>query len=120
MVRLAVVTVLLALAAPSAARAADVSVANGMLRYAATPGAVSNVTFTETTTGTVQIAIGADDSDGLTALAGCTPGTPVVCTGVTSAAIDAGDGNDRITAGYRDADDAFIGLTSIPTVISGG
>jgi Ca2+-binding RTX toxin-like protein len=116
--RLAVLTVLLALAAPAAAQAADVSVTNGILRYAATPGKVSNVTFTETAPGTVQITTGDRDDDGLTPLAGCVAGTPVTCTGVTSAAIDAGDMADRITATYGDP--PTNGLLNIPAVINGG
>src|SRR6478609_3066856 len=121
MVRLAILTILVALAAPSAARAADVFVDNGVLRYTAAPGKTSNVTFLESGAGTVQISVGSGDNDGLTPIApNCLPGTPVTCTGVTSAAIDAGDQNDRITAGFQDTVGAFFGLMNIPVIISGG
>ena len=120
MVRLAVLTVLVALAAPSAARAADVVVDNGVLRYTATAGKTSNVTFLESGAATVQISVGSGDNDGLTPGTGCLPGTPVTCSGVTSAAIDAGDQADRITAGFQDTVGAFFGLMNIPAVINGG
>jgi Ca2+-binding RTX toxin-like protein len=118
MVRLAVLTVLLALAAPAVARAADVSVTNGILRYTATPGKVSNVAFVESAPGTVQINVGAEDTEALNPLAGCAAGTPVVCTGdtgVTSVAADAGDMSDRITA-----TSGTSGLVNIPAAINGG
>src|SRR5262249_53088872 len=51
-------------------------------------------------------------------LTGCTPGTPVVCSGVQSAAIDAGDMSDRITATYGEP--PVNGLLTIPAVINGG
>ncbi len=121
MVRLAILTILVALAAPSAASAADVFVDNGVLRYTATPGKTSNVTFLESGAGTVQISTGSGDNDGLTPIApNCLAGTPVTCTGVTSAAIDAGDQNDRVTAGFQDTVGAFFGLMNIPVIISGG
>src|SRR4051794_36094303 len=101
MVRRAAVVIALALAAPSAAQAADVSVSNGVLRYAAAPGHKSNATFTEAPAGTVTITRGDADDDVLS-VAGpdCSsgPGTGATCTRVTSAEIDAGDGADRITA----------------------
>src|SRR6478735_4061440 len=121
MVRLAVLTILVALAVPSAARAADVFVDNGVLRYTATPGKTSNVTFLESAPATVQITTGTGDDDGLTPIfPTCMPGPPVTCSGVTSAAIDAGDQGDRITAGFQDTVGAFFGLMNIPVVISGG
>ena len=42
-----VLVVLVVLAFPTAARAADVSVSGGILRYTAAPGKKSNVIFTE-------------------------------------------------------------------------
>jgi len=120
MVRTGVLTVLAALLWAAPAHAADVSVTNGILRYTATPGKKSNVTFVETGAGAVQITAGTGDEDGLNPLTGCVAGAPVVCSGVQSAAIDAGDMSDRITAGYVDTNNTFFGLTSIPAVISGG
>src|SRR3954469_15535488 len=110
MVRLAVLSVLVALTAPSAARAADVVVDNGVLRYTAAPGKTSNVTFTETSSATVTVAREmSTDKDPLTLAAGCTGTTDsAICTGVMSAAIDAGDGNDRITAGFQDTAGTFF------------
>jgi hypothetical protein len=121
MVRLAVLTVLVALAAPSLASAAEVSAVGGVLRYKATPGKQSNVIFTETGTQRVEVTVAAGDEDGLTAVTPeCSPGTPVVCTGVSSAVIDAGDLADRITATYRDMSNQIVGLQNIPALINGG
>ena len=44
----------------------------------------------------------------------------MVCVGVTSAVIDAGDMSDRIAAGYLDDQGDFLGLTSITATINGG
>jgi Ca2+-binding RTX toxin-like protein len=124
MVRLAVLTVLVALAAPASARAADVSVSNGVLRYTAAPGKVSNARFTETAAQTVVINRDSADDDALVAGAGCVlavaPDTFATCSGVTSAAIDAGDQADRITASYRNMANQVVGLENIPAVIFGG
>src|SRR5689334_20332095 len=105
MVRRLAVMLLLALAAPSAAHAADVSAVNGVLRYTATPGHISNVTLVEGAPGTVTLSRGDKDDDVLTVQAPeCTPGpgTGATCTGVKTAVIDAGDLADRITAGALD------------------
>jgi hypothetical protein len=123
MVRLAVLTVLVALVAPSLASAAEVSATGGVLRYKPTPGKQSNVVFTETPLNSqrVEVTVATGDEDGLAAvLPECTPGTPVVCTGVTSAVIDGGDQADRITATYRDMSNQIAGLQNIPAIITGG
>jgi hypothetical protein len=122
------IAVLLALVfvPPATAHAATVSVdANGLLKYTAAAGQKNNVTFAESPNGTVTVGVGAEDQDPLVAGQGCTPGagSTVVCPGVTSATIDAGDVSDRITA-YdvdEDHDNAFLfGLTTIPAIITGG
>src|SRR3954453_11865201 len=101
--RVAVLTAL-ALAFPAAARAADLSVTGGILRYTASPGHVSNVTFVEgTTEGPVQVFVTratATDDDPLLVGAGCTgDADSATCSGPASVVIDAGDQSDRITAG---------------------
>src|SRR4051794_6847786 len=121
------IAVLLALmfVLPASARAAAVKVdASGLLTFTAEPGKVNNVTFAEGPNGTVTLGVGAENNDPLVPGTGCsTVAATVVCTGVTSAAIDAGDMSDRITAYDVDEDNnnAFIfGLTTIPAIISGG
>ena len=118
MVRRLALVILLALAAPASARAADVSVTNGVLRYTGSPGHQSNATFTESTTATVVVSRGDADDDPLSVGAGCTsgPNAGATCTGVTSAVIDAGDMSDRITA----TQGTTPLLTTIPATISGG
>jgi hypothetical protein len=120
--RLAVLLALL-LVLPASAHAADLSVdASGLLVYTGTPGKVSNVRFTETGPGQVSVEQFAVtlNGDTLTAGAGCTQANPSICTGVVSAALDAGDMSDRLEAGYRDANEAFFGLLNIPAIITGG
>jgi Big-like domain-containing protein/hemolysin type calcium-binding protein len=119
MVRRAAVVIALVLAVPAAAQAADVSVSSGVLRYAATAAHKSNATFTEGPPGVVTITRGDKDDDPLTPGSGCVAGPPVVCSGVTSAVIDAGDGADRITAGALDDHGNFAGL-AVPAAITGG
>ena len=120
--RLAVLIALaLALVAPAAAAAADVSVSGGVLRYAATPGAVNNVSFTEKPAGTVTVERGLKDVDPLVAGTGCRPGpaaASVTCTGVVQAEIDVGDMSDRVTATFEPPDAG--GLINIPAAITGG
>jgi hypothetical protein len=123
--RLAVSIALILLVLPASARAADLSVdANGVLRYSAAAGKVNNATFAEGPDGTVTVGIGTENDDPLVAGAGCNPvAATVVCTGVVSAVIDAGDMSDRITAYKVDEknDNAFVfGLTTIPAIIAGG
>ena len=123
MVRRLAVLIVLALAAPSAAQAADVSVTSGVLRYTAAPGKVSNATFTENAPGSVTIAreTGTDTDPLVVVGTGCSgTATSVTCPAVTSAVIDAGDMSDRITAGVVDDMQNFTGLTTIPTTITGG
>src|SRR3954467_3356626 len=125
MVRRLVVSIALILfALPASAHAADLSVdAGGVLNYTAAPGKKSNVRFTEGATGTVTVESfpgqGQDDDD-ITPGTGCTGANPYVCTGVVSAVLDAGDMSDRLEAGYQDSDGTFFGLTSIPTILTGG
>src|SRR3954452_10009360 len=111
-----VVLIVLALAAPSAAHAAEVSASGGVLRYKATPGKVSNVVFTETGAGVVQVTTLSDDTDGLSPTGPECSGTPITCSGVTSVAVDAGDMGDRITATYGDRANPS-GLKNIPAII---
>lgn len=123
MVRRLVLPIALVCAFPASASAADVSVDGGLLRFSAAPGKVNNVTFEESTTTAAEVTIttGIGDEDPLVAGAGCTAiAATVVCSGVMSALIDAGDGADRITAGWRDGA-TFRGLSrAIPAVILGG
>jgi copper(I)-binding protein len=119
MVRRLAMLIVLSLAAPSAAHAAEVSVSGGVLRYTATPGKKSNVVFTETGADVVQVTTLSDDTDGLSPVAPECAGTPVTCTGVKSAAIDTGDLGDRVTATYGDRTNPS-GLKNIPAIISGG
>ena len=121
--RLVVLTVLAALAAPATAGAADVSVTNGVLRYTAAPGKVNNARFTETVAQTVLINRDSADDDPLVAGTGCTlavADTSATCIGVTSAAIDAGDQADRVTASYRDMSNTVVGLLNIPVIVTAG
>ena len=119
--RLALTFVFL-LALPASARAADVSFSSGVLKFTAAPGKVSNVTFVEAPTGTVTIERITDDKDTFGTVTNCArdSDTVVTCTGVTSAVLDAGDMSDRLSAGFLDDEDAFRGLSSIPTTIIGG
>src|SRR3954453_17408805 len=123
MVRRLAVFIVLALAAPSAAHAADVSAVGGVLRYTAAPGKISNVTFVEGAAGTVTISRGDKDDDVLSVQAPeCTPGpgTGATCVGVKTATIDAGDMADRVTAGALDTATPpnFTGLKTITTTIN--
>src|SRR3954453_13419230 len=126
--RLAVLLALL-LVLPASAGAAGITVDDAkVLHYTGTPGKKSNVRFTEISPGVVRVeqfpsspADPADDD--LDPGAGCTPGNPSTCSGVASAAFDAGDLSDRLEAGYLAvaSDPAtFAGLTSIPAIITGG
>ena len=93
------VVAVLALCAPASARAAEVRVENGVLKYGGVPGRVSNTTFASAAGGAVTITRGAEDDDELHPGAGCmTVGMDVSCTGAERAEIDAGDMSDRITA----------------------
>src|SRR5689334_23189131 len=105
MLRGIVVAVALMGALPASARAADISVdANGVLRYTAAPGKVSNVRLTETAAKTVSVeqfaSVPLDDNLVAAPGSNCTPTNPSVCTGVESAVLDAGDMSDRIEAGW--------------------
>jgi len=114
------VLIALAFAMPASAQAADVSVSNGVLRYTAAPGKVSNVTFVEDG-GTVTIDRASTDTDPFGTVTGCTEvsETRVTCTGVTSAVLDAGDGADRLQAGFVDAGGQAGGLR-VPATLIGG
>ena len=120
--RLVVSIALIVFALPASAHAADVSVDAGLLRYTATAGAKNNVTFAEGPAQTVTVGVATDDNDPLVAGPGCTAaGATVVCAGVTSAVIDAGDMSDRVTAYKVDDSGAFVfGLSTIPAIINGG
>lgn len=122
MVRRLGVLLALMLVLPASARAADLRVESGVLKYTAAAGKVSNVRFTETGTGTVRVERFplTEDDDAITPGPGCTPTNPYVCTGVTSAILDAGDQSDRLEAGFLDANNDFHGLDNIPTIITGG
>lgn len=121
MVRRLVVTFALFLALPASARAADVSVNGGVLRFTAAPGLVNNVTFAESPPGTVTVGVATANEDTLVAGAGCTPaGTTVVCSGVTSAVIDVGDESDRVTAAAVDDDNNIVYALAVPATITGG
>ena len=64
----------------------------------------------------------ADDTDPIN-VTGCTGlrRRPYTCDDVTIAVLDAGDLSDRITAGYLDDTNAFVGLKTIPIrTLSGG
>jgi hypothetical protein len=124
MVRRLAVSIAFLLAAPASAQAADLGVTSGVLRYTAAAGKVSNVTFLETAPNSVTVERFplSKDSDPITPGPGCSPGAgnTAICSGVTSAAIDAGDQSDRIAATYETTPDVFAGLTTIPVAIAGG
>ena len=111
----------LILCMPATAQAASLTVSGGVLRYTATPGRISNVTFMETSPGTVIVTRGErgrrrDQRLGL-------PGGALTftCGGVTSRLeLDAGDMSDRLTAGFLDGAGAFQGVSSVPVEIAGG
>jgi hypothetical protein len=125
MLRRLVVLLALAFVLPPSAHAADVTLTDGLLRYTGAPGKVSNVNFDESlaTPGNVTVTRVTDDNDAFGIVTGCTPTSPTVvtCTGVTSAAIEAGDMSDRITA-YAVDDDSnrVLGLNTIPVIVGGG
>jgi hypothetical protein len=102
---------LLALAFPASAHAASVSVASGVLTYTATPGDTNVIALAETAPGTVTVTPQPGDNDAFGGGTGCTPnGHGDTCTGVTSVVVDAGDGNDTISA---------AGLTTIGAALHG-
>lgn len=94
--------VVLMLAAPSTAHAAQLSVSDGELRYTAAAGRVNDVTFDQTGPSTVRVTRDvSEDDDPITGGAGCVANTPsadFTCTGVTRVVADAGDAADRLTA----------------------
>ncbi len=114
MVRMVALLVLMGLAAPSAAQAAEVTVSGGELRYTAVAGRINDVTFDETAPGVVQVTRDTvEDEDAFTG-AGCavnTVGSDYTCSGVTRVVADVGDRSDRITA---------TGLETLPATLSGG
>jgi hypothetical protein len=107
--------VMLMLAAPSTAHAAQLSVGGGELRYTAIAGRVNDVTFDQTGPGTVRVTRDtAEDEDEISGGAGCVANTPeddLTCTGVTRIVADVGDRADRITA---------TGLEPLPSNLLGG
>jgi Ca2+-binding RTX toxin-like protein len=107
--------VVLMLAGPSTAHAAELSVSGGALRYTAAAGLVNDVTFDQTGPGTVRVTLDApEDDDDITSGAGCvahTPGVDYTCSEVTRIVADVGDQSDRITA---------TGVETLPSTLSGG
>jgi Ca2+-binding RTX toxin-like protein len=100
------------LAAPAAAHAASVSVSNGVLTYTAQAGAINNVAVAQTDPDTVTVTRLTADTDLFGGGAGCTLANNVdTCNGVSSVRVDAGDGNDSISA---------AGLATIPATLMGG
>ena len=120
MVRRLLAVMVLVLAAPSAAHAAELRVSDGVLEYIAAPGFVSNVTFEETGPGTVEVTRVTEDRDPITLGDDCTGSGPYMCTGVTKAMLDAGDMSDRLMATFKTLDDRTVGLTTIPVTLAGG
>jgi Bacterial Ig domain/RTX calcium-binding nonapeptide repeat (4 copies) len=88
-----------------------VSVSSGILTYTATPGDTNVIALAETAAGTVTVTPQPGDTDAFGGGTGCTPnGHGDTCTGVTSVVVDAGDGNDAISAS---------GLATIPATLNG-
>ena len=120
--RLALTFVFL-LALPASARAADVSVSSGVLKFTAAPGKVNNVTLAESPTATVTVGVATEDADhprrrGRLLERRSDRRMP---RGVTSAVIDVGDMSDRVTATAVDETNTVLfGLNTIPTTILGG
>jgi Ca2+-binding RTX toxin-like protein len=107
---------LLMLAAPSTANAAQLTMSNGELRYTAATGRVNDVTFDQTAPGTVRVTRDSapdQDEDQITATgcAAATPGDDYTCSGVTRIVADVGDRSDRITA---------TGVETLPATLSAG
>jgi|GEM_PF-3104366 len=106
-----------ALALCDPAAAATLSVSGGVLEFNATGGRRNVVNFTQVAAGTVRVArevIAGGDEDGITSASGCTANTVAViytCTGITSVVVNAGDGDDRISA---------AGLQAIRATLRGG
>jgi hypothetical protein len=113
MPRRLVLAALLTLVFPTSAHASSVSVASGVLTYTGTPGHTSVLGIAQTGASTVTITRQAgDDDDFGSGGAGCpASGSVVTCTGVTSVTVDAGDGNDTVSA---------AGLSTIPVALGGG
>jgi Big-like domain-containing protein/hemolysin type calcium-binding protein len=100
------------LAAPAAAHAAAVTVSNGALTYTAQARATNRVAFAETAPGTVSVTTLPGDNDPAAGAGSCSSANNVIrCTGVTAVVVDAGDGDDSISA---------AGLATIPATLQGG
>jgi Ca2+-binding RTX toxin-like protein len=122
MVRRLAVLIALMLALPAGAEAATLTLSGGTLTYTGAPQGVSNVTFVETTTPRrVEVTRAASDTDPITVTGCSVAGSTYTCDNVTSVVVDAGDMSDRITAGYVDINDQFVGLKNIRvTRLTGG
>jgi Ca2+-binding RTX toxin-like protein len=122
MVRRLVVSIALLLALPASAGAATLTLSGSTLSYTGAPGGVSNVTFVEPgTPRRVEVTRAATDTDPITATGCSVAGSTYTCDNVATLVINAGDMSDRITAGYLDAGDQFVGIKTIPIrTLAGG
>src|SRR4051812_29770421 len=100
MIRRVLMLMLVALALPSAAQAATVTLDGGVLRYVGTPGKVTNLTITQSGTSVTITRVTATDTDPLATNPACSPSTDatITCSSITSLDLDVGDMSDRVTA----------------------
>src|SRR5918994_5539031 len=120
MVRRLAFTTAFFLALPASAHAATLTVDGTTLTYASAPGKTSNVTFVETASKRVEVTLIAGNDDAITST-NCSGSGPYTCSDVSAVVIDTGDLSDRITAGYVDNTNTFVGLKNIPIrTLSGG
>jgi hypothetical protein len=103
----------LLLAFPAGARAATLVNIGGTLTYNAAAGRVNALAIAQTGGDTVTVTRMAGDTDSTVGTdASCTAaGAVYTCAGVTRVSVNAGDGNDSISA---------AGLATIPAAIVGG
>jgi len=88
---------LVVLAAPASASAATLTKSGSTLTYTATAAKTNQVTFSGGSS-TVTVTRAADDNDPITP-SGCSPGGGgYTCTGISQVVVDAGDGDDLVTA----------------------
>jgi Ca2+-binding RTX toxin-like protein len=109
----AAVAAALLLAAPTAARASTLNVSGGVLSYTAQAGRTTNIRLVQTGQTTVMVTRLAGDNDDFGAGG---PGCPAdngvaTCTGALAVNVDAGDGNDTVSAD---------GFTTVRAALAGG
>jgi Ca2+-binding RTX toxin-like protein len=109
----AALAAVLVFAFPAAARAATLVNIGGTLTYSAAGGRVNALGIAQTGADTVTVTRLPGDTDSpVSTDAGCSASGPVyTCGGVSRVSVDAGDGNDTISA---------AGLATIPAAMVGG